>query len=72
MNDLKKIFQQYKDKFPNLGDVIIMSISVKQMGYPKEVISRSFNVLVSKEEYESGDKMEIIDSLFKYSKRLDK
>ncbi len=67
MNDLKRVFLMKKDKFPLLGDVIIMSMSVEGMNYPKEVIRRAFNNCVSKDEYEQSEKNEIINALFSYS-----
>ena len=67
MNDLKKRFIEKHEKFPQLGDVIIMSMAVDKMKYPKEVIRNAFNKLVSKEEYELDEKSEIINYLNKYS-----
>lgn len=67
MNDLKKRFEKFREEFPALGDVIIMSMATGGMSYPKETIRIAFNKLVSKEEYEMSEKSEIIDSLFLHS-----
>ena len=67
MKELKKRFQLFREEHPSLGDVIIMSIVVENMNYPKTTIQRAFNELVSKEEYEQNEKSEIVQALFDYS-----
>ncbi len=67
MKELVKRFQQFREEHPALGDVIIMSMAVDGMKYPKLTIQRAFNMFVSKEEYEQDEKREIIESLVAYS-----
>ena len=67
MNDLKRIFLQLKETTQGLGDIIILSEAVKGKKYPREVIRRVFNSVISKDEYEEDEKSEIIDFLVKYS-----
>ena len=67
MNDLKKRFLAFREEFPALGDVIIMSLAVENMRYSKSTILRAFNELVSKDEYEQDEKGEIVNYLFEYS-----
>lgn len=68
MKDLRKRFNYFRELNPNLGDVIIFSMSCEGMAYPRAKILRFFNILVSKEEFDSSEKIEIVDSLFEYSK----
>lgn len=67
MKELEKNFSRYREEHPALGDVIIMSMTVEGMEYPKELIQRAFNKLVSKEEYEQDEKREIIEGLVLHS-----
>jgi DNA-directed RNA polymerase subunit L len=69
MKELIKRFQNFREEHPALGDVIIMSMTVEGKQYPKEVIQRAFNKLVSEEEYEQDEKREIIESLLNYSQK---
>lgn len=70
MNDLKKRFREFREEHPALGDVIIISMAVDGMKYPKTVIQRAFNELVSKEEYEQDEKREIVICLIAYTNRI--
>lgn len=70
MKELLKRFCRYREEFPSLGDVVIMSLSVENQNYPKSFIQRAFNKLVSTEEYEQDEKREIVESLVNYSKKL--
>ena len=68
MNDLRKRFNKFREEFPLLGDVVILSMSVEEQGYPRNKILRFFNILVSKDEFALEEKSEIVDGLFEYSK----
>lgn len=70
MNDLKKRFRYFREEHPALGDVIIMSMAVDGMKYPKTTIQRAFNDMVSKEEYEVDEKREIVLCLITYTNRV--
>ena len=70
MKNLKDRFKKFREQFPYLGDVVIMSLSVENQNYPRETIQRAFNKLVSKEEYEQDEKREIVESLVNYSQKL--
>lgn len=67
MKDLEGRFTKFKEDNEYLGDIIIMSLAVEKMRYSKEIIRKSFNNLVSDEEYEGSDKNEIINYLYQYS-----
>jgi len=69
MKELKRRFIMMKAENPFLGDVIIFGMAVKGQVYPKEVIQRAFNSLVSKDEYEKEEKAEIVESLLKYTQK---
>lgn len=69
MKELTKRFQSFREEHPALGDVIIMSMAVDSQEYPKEMIQRAFNRLVSKDEYDVSDKREIVEHLVKYSQK---
>lgn len=69
MKELNKRFGEFREEHPGLGDVIIMSMAVEGQQYPRDVIQRAFNKLVSKEEYEQDEKREIVECLINYSKK---
>mgnify|MGYP001559843384 CR=1 FL=1 len=69
MEQLKKRFLRFREEHPVLGDVIIFSMAVEGQGFPKELIQRAYNKLVSKEEYEQDEKKEIIEGLVNYSQK---
>lgn len=69
MEDLKRRFLQLRDECTGVSDLIILWYSVNQMGYSDAVVRKAFNTLVSKEEYDSCDKNELIDYLLNYNRK---
>ncbi len=67
MKDLETRFNSFREDFPSLGDVIIMSMAVEEMRYSKEIIRKSFDTLISKDEYDKAERDEIIRFLVNYS-----
>ncbi len=65
MKEFERQFKSFRDEFPALGDVIIMSMALEGKKLTKAFVQKAFNKLVSKEEYEQDEKREIIDSLMK-------
>ena len=69
MKELIKRFNRFQEEHPALGSVVVLSMSVENQNYSKELIQRAFNKLVSKEEYDASEKREIIASLTIYSQK---
>ncbi len=69
MKELTKRFKGFREEFPALGDVIVMSMAVDSQEYSKDLIQRAFNKLVSKDEYDVSEKREIVECLVNYSKK---
>ncbi len=64
MKEIETTFNQLKEN-SNLGDYILFANSIKGRNYPEGSITKMFNKLVSKEEYERGDKPLLMKHLFK-------
>lgn len=64
MKDIETTFNQLKEN-SNLGDYILFANAIKGRNYPEGSITKMFNKLVSKEEYEKGDKPLLLKHLFK-------
>ena len=64
MKEIELTFNQLKIN-SNLGDYILFANSIKGRNYPEGSITKMFNKLVSKEEYERGDKTLLMKHLFK-------
>lgn len=64
---LEKAFNHYREKYPGLGDVIIMYYVVAGNNLSRTQIVKCFNKMVSKEEYEESEKKELIDFLLSKS-----
>jgi len=66
MKEIETTFNQLKEN-SNLGDYILFANSIKGRNYPDGSITKMFNKLVSKEEYELSDKSLLMKHLFKLS-----
>ena len=64
MKEIETTFNQLKEN-SNLGDYILFANSIKGRNYPDGSITKMFNKLVSKEEYERSDKPLLLKHLFK-------
>lgn len=69
MKEIEATFNQLKEN-SNLGDYILFANSVKGRNYPEGSITKMFNKLVSKEEYERGDKPLLLKHLLKITSHL--
>lgn len=70
MNDsFQNRFELLKEMHPELGDVLHMYDTVLGQHYSKGVITKYFNKLVSKEEYDKSDKQDILEYLFKATEK---
>ncbi len=66
MKEIETTFNQLKEN-SNLGDYILFANSIKGRNYPEGSITKMFNKLVSKEEYDRGDKPLLMKHLMKLS-----
>lgn len=66
MKEIEITFNQLKEN-SNLGDYILFANSIKGKNYPEGSITKMFNKLVSKDEYERGDKPTLLKHLIKLS-----
>ena len=66
MKEIETTFNQLKEN-SNLGDYILFANSIKGRNYPEGSITKMFNKLVSKEEYERVDKPLLMKHLMKLS-----
>ena len=66
MKEIETTFNQLKEN-SNLGDYILFANSIRGRNYPEGSITKMFNKLVSKEEYERVDKPLLMKHLMKLS-----
>lgn len=66
MKEIEATFTFLKQN-SNLGDYILFANSIKGRNYPEGSITKMFNKLVSKDEYERGDKTLLLKHLMKLS-----
>lgn len=66
MKEIETTFNQLKIN-SNLGDYILFANSIRGRNYPEGSITKMFNKLVSKEEYERVDKPLLMKHLMKLS-----
>lgn len=66
MKEIELTFNQLKIN-SNLGDYILFANSIKGRNYPEGSITKMFNKLVSKDEYDRGDKPLLLKHLIKLS-----
>ena len=66
MKEIETTFNQLKEN-SNLGDYILFANSIKGRNYPEGSITKMFNKLVSKDEYERGDKTLLMKHFMKLS-----
>ena len=69
MKTINQKFKEIKKEHEEWGDVIIFSEAVYNRNYKLPDIRKYFNKLVNKDEYEKSEKKEIVDFLYKHTKR---
>ncbi len=67
MRSIQRRFEAFKSKNPNLSSYVVLSHAVKQQRFSRDMISRWFNKLVEKDDYDSKDKRKLIQQLWKLS-----
>jgi hypothetical protein len=68
MKEIQKQFKTLQEKFINLGDYIILTKLVSGKNYSEDFLSKLLSKLVSKDDYERGDKVLFLKHLSKLSK----
>ena len=71
MKSIERRFEMFRAKDSNVGDYIILARASKNQRFSKDMISRWFNKLVPKDDYDSADKKSLIESLAKLSERSE-
>ncbi len=72
MRSLKRVFDKIKGEHPYWSDYICFSHAISRKGFSKKTISRHFNRLVDKDNYQKGEKNEILEWLFRFSQETKK
>lgn len=67
MKSIQRRFEVFRKRDSNVGDYIIFAKTVRNQKFSKDMISRWFNKLISKDDYDSADKKSLIESLVKLS-----
>jgi len=64
-NQLSHRFRYFQRHNPNLGDLIVLSKSVRGMKYNKSKINQAFNKYISKDDYDHNDRDILLENLYK-------
>jgi predicted RNA-binding protein YlxR (DUF448 family) len=67
MRSIERRFNKFNNKNPGLSTYINFSQAIKGQKFSKDLISRWFNRLVEKEDYDKKDKRGLIDYLVNLS-----
>lgn len=70
MRSIKARFNQSQSVHPEWSSFICFSSAISDQKFCLDNISRNFNKLVDKQDYEADEKREIIDFLFRHSNGL--
>lgn len=65
--ELRDIFDVIQDKNPGLSTLICFAKAIAKREYEPEYVSKWFNKLVDKEDYEHRDRDEVLTWLQKYT-----
>jgi len=68
MKSLKRVFSKIRSENPFWSDYICFAEAVRGRKFSRKTIIRNFNSLLDREEYEKGEKGEIIEHLVELSK----
>jgi hypothetical protein len=71
MRSLKRVFEKLKRGDPNWSDYTCFSYAISGKGFSKKIISRYFNKLVDKGDYQREEKKEVLERLFWLSQRTE-
>lgn len=67
MKSIERRFEMFRAKDSNVGDYIVFARTIKNQRFSKDMISRWFNKLVPKDDYDIADKKSLIEGLVKLS-----
>lgn len=67
MKTLEHHFLKEQAKRPNLGDYSCLYYAVRSRNFSEETISRWFTVLITENDYERGDRRELVRQLVRAS-----
>lgn len=56
-----------KEKAPNFGDYLVLTQAIQGQGFSRDIISRHFNKLIPKNDYDPKDKKSLINQLVQIS-----
>lgn len=68
-NEIKKEFNFKKEQEPDLGSYIVLCYVIKSKGYSDSVLKKALTLLVPKDEYETSEKVSLINYLIKITKK---
>lgn len=60
---LKDFFIERENEYPELGSYINLCYTIHYSGANRQEITKAFNELIPKDEYDKGEKKELIDYL---------
>ncbi len=71
MRSIERRFTNLKEKNSNLGDCINFVKAIRGQNFSKDMISRWFNKLVDKNEYDASDKKALISQFMDASRKSE-
>ena len=67
MRSIERVFNKVRKENPYLSDYICFAEAVEGRNFSRQTIARYFNKLVDKDDYNSKEKKELLQHLFKLS-----
>lgn len=72
MKSIQRVFNKTKKENPLLSDYICFTETIMGKKFSKQIITRHFNKLVDKDDYDKKDKKSLLEQLFKLSQGDEK
>jgi len=69
MRSLERVFQNTRRLNPYWSDYICFAETVKKRGFSKQILTKHFNRLVDKDDYQKSDKRQIVKHLLSLTQK---
>lgn len=71
MRSLHRRFLIFQKKFPDLGNYIVLEKAVRNQSFTKRVIQKSFDSVLSRDDYDQSDRTLLLKFLYQSSIRAE-
>lgn len=67
MKSIQRVFNKIRKENPHWSDYICFTETIMGRKFSRQIITRHFNKLVDKDDYDKKDKKSLLEQLFKLS-----